>query len=120
MMGRAIFKVGYLHDLQYLAHSTADLLLGPVKLQGAKGYFIENRRGKKLHIRILEYQSHPAVKLATESKILQTILGERLAAEQNAPFFRKGQPVQDAQQSRLARAIGSQKSHPLTRLDSQV
>jgi hypothetical protein len=64
-----------------LANLTADLLFGPAKLQRAKSHFVKNRGRKKLDIRILEYQSHPAVKLEAEFQILQTILGEWLAIE---------------------------------------
>ena len=62
--------MGYLHYLEHLGNLPAHLLLGPAKLQWAKGHFIKNCRGKKLDIRILEYQSHAAAELVAEFGVL--------------------------------------------------
>ena len=117
MMRRAILEVGNSHDVQHFLHRRADLLLGPLKLQGAERDFIKHRGGKQLDIGILEYQPHAAPERIGKFGILQAFLGERLAAEIDFALLRKGQPVEDPQQGRLAGAIRSQNA---TRLPGEM
>ena len=79
----------------------------------AKGNVLEKRGHEQLVVRVLKHQPHPAADLAQVGFLHGRAVGQHLAR------LRLLEPDEKVQQRRFARAVGSQKRHPLPAMQGE-